>query len=196
MQLKHPPCPTVSFGVSVRGRRYFRSLDLPLALHHLIEERQAGDEADHRDEPGRARMRLDERIDAVESVDACRVFEIGAVRILMAFAETHQGLVRPGIIVEHGDFDDPRLDDRCGCFGCRIELLQLGEQVIGLDLIRIELDLIGCVGRTDLGHALDPSVAHRIGDEEALEESLQRHGLSDFGEDVLIAAVGKSGLHD
>jgi len=34
-------------------------------------------------------------------VDAGRVFEIGAVRILMALAEAHHRLVRPGIVVEH-----------------------------------------------------------------------------------------------
>ena len=74
-------------------------------------------------------------------------------------------------------------------------LLQLGEHVIGLDQIRIELHLIGGVSRADLGHALDLGVAHRIGDEEALEESLERHGFIHLGEDVLIAAEGKSSLH-
>jgi hypothetical protein len=73
---------------------------LPLALDHLIEEGQASDEADHRDEPGRTRMRLDERIDAIEMVDAGRIFEVGAIGILMALAEAHQRLMGPGIVVE------------------------------------------------------------------------------------------------
>ncbi len=79
--------------------------------------------------------------------------------------------------------------------GRRIQPLQLGEHVIGLDQVRIELHLIGGVGRADLGDALDLGVAHRIGDEQALEESLERHGFIHFGEDVLVAAEGKSGLH-
>ncbi len=140
-------------------------------------------------------MRLDERIDPVEIVDACRVFEVGAVGMLMALAKAHQRLVRPGIVVKHGDLDDPRRDYRFGLLGCRVQPLQLGEHVIGLDQVGIELHLIGGVGRADLGHALDLGIAHRIGDEEAFEESLERHGVIHFGEDVLIAAKGKSGLH-
>ena len=53
-------------------------------------------------------MRLDERVDPVKIVDACCVFEIGAVGILMALAEAHQRLVRPGIVVKHRDLDDPQ----------------------------------------------------------------------------------------
>lgn len=141
-------------------------------------------------------MRLDEGIDAIEPVDARGVFEISPIWILMPLAEAHQGLVRPGIVVEHGDFDDPRLDHRLGLLGPRIQSLQLGEEIVGLDLIWIELDLIGCIRWADLGHALDLGVPHRIGDEETFEECLQRHRFTDFGEDMLIAAEGKSGLHD
>lgn len=140
-------------------------------------------------------MRLDERVDPIEMVDARRVFEVGAVGILMALAEAHQRLVGPGIVVKHRDLDDPGRDDRFGLSGRRIQPLQLSEHVVGLDHIGIELHLIGRVGRADLGDTLDPGVAHRIGDEEALEKSLERHGFIYFGEDVLIAAEGKSGLH-
>ena len=73
--------------------------------------------------------------------------------------------------------------------------LQLGEHVVGLDQVRIELDLEGGVGRADLGDALDLGVAHRIGDGQALEESLERHGLVHLDEDVLVAAEGKSSFH-
>ena len=86
----------------------FRRLDLPLALDHLVEERQAGDEADHRDEPGRAGMRPDEAFDAVEMVDLGGIFDVGHLRRLVAVAEAHQGLARPGIVVEHGNLDDAR----------------------------------------------------------------------------------------
>ena len=140
-------------------------------------------------------MRLDKRVDAVDIVDARGVFEIGAVGILVALAEAHQRLVGPGIIVEHGDLDDPRLDDRLGLARGGIEQFQLGQHVIGLDQVRIELHLIRRIGRADLGDALDLGVTHRVGDEEALEERLERHGFVHLGEDVLVAAEGKSSLH-
>lgn len=141
-------------------------------------------------------MRLDEGVDALEAVDPGGVLEIGPVWILMTLAEAHQGLVRPGIIVKHGNLDDPRLDHRLRFLRCGIQPLQLGEEIVGLDLVGIELDLIGRVCRADLGDALDLRVAHRIGDEEALEKGLERHRFADLGEDVLVAAEGKSGLHD
>ena len=68
-RMKQPPCPTVSLGVSVRGRRYFGA-SAAVSLDHLIEEGQTGDEADHGDEPGRTRMRLNERRRYHRDVDA------------------------------------------------------------------------------------------------------------------------------
>ena len=120
-------------------------------------------------------MRLNEPVDAVEIIDACRVFDIGTLGVLMALAEAHQRLVCPGIIVEHGDLDDQRRDHWLGLPGGRIQPFQLCEHVIGLDQVRIELDVVGGVGRADLGNALDLGVAHRIGDGEALEEALERY---------------------
>jgi len=140
-------------------------------------------------------MRLDEGVDAVEMVDARGVFQVGAFGVLMALAKAHQGLVGPGIVVKHGDLDDPRRDHRLGLLGPRVQQLQFGQQVIGLDHVGIELHLIGGVGRADLGNTLDPGVAYRMGDEQALEEGLERHRFVHFGEDVLVAAEGKSGLH-
>ena len=90
----------------------FRHLDLLLALDHLVHERQAGDEADHRDEPGRAGMGGDEVVDAAIAVDAGGVFEVGAGRVLVALAKAHQRLVRPRVVVEHRDLDDPRRQRR------------------------------------------------------------------------------------
>ena len=76
-----------------------------------------------------------------------------------------------------------------------LDPLQLGQHVVGLDHVRIELDLEGGVGRADLGDALDLRVAHRVGDRQALEEGLERHLLVDLDEDVLVAAEGISVLH-
>ncbi|MEY9717178.1 hypothetical protein ABIF03_009320 [Bradyrhizobium elkanii] len=88
------------------------------------------------------------------------------------------------VLITGSDFSD-----------AEVQPLQLGEQIVRLDPIRIELDLIGRVRRANLGDALDSGVAHRIGDEQALEKGLERHCLADLGENVLIAAEGKSSLH-
>ena len=172
-----------------------RHLDLPLAVDHLVEERQAGHEAHHRDEPGRAGMRLHEAVDAVEVVDARGVFDVGALRVLVALAEAHQGLVGPGIVVEDRDLDDAGLQHRIRLVRALLQPLQLGQHVVRADLVRIELDLERGVGRADLGDALDLGVAHGVGHGEALEEGLQRHLLAHLDEDVLVAAKGISVAH-
>lgn len=94
-----------------------RHLDLPLAIDHLEHEGQAGHEADHGHEPRGAGVCPDERLDRIEAVDPRRVLQVGAVRVLVALAKAHQRLVRPGVVVEDRDLDDPRLQD-----GFRIEM--------------------------------------------------------------------------
>ena len=44
-----------------------------------------------------------------EAVDPRRVLEVRRVGVLVAVAEAHQRLVRPGVVVEHRDLDDARL---------------------------------------------------------------------------------------
>ena len=100
-------------------------------------------------------MRLDEAIHAIEIVDARCVLDVGRCRVLMALAKAHQRFVRPRIIVEDRDLDDPRLERGLG-LGCRfLDRLQLLQHVGWLDDVGIELDLKGGVGRADFGHALD-----------------------------------------
>src|SRR5436190_1780272 len=82
----------------------------PASVDRLIEEGKAGDEAHHRDEPRGARMRLDEAVDAAQIIDTRRIFDIGALRVLMTFAKPHQRLARPWVIVIDGDLDDPSLE--------------------------------------------------------------------------------------
>ena len=64
-----------------------------------------------------------EIIDRGEIIDAGGVVEIGPARILVPFAEAHQRLVRPGIVVEYRDLDDP------GCRMLRDEIFE----IMGLD---------------------------------------------------------------
>ena len=173
----------------------FRRLDLPFALHHLIEERQARDEADHRDEPRGAGMRLHETLDAVEMVDGRGIFDVGLIGRLVPIAEAHQRLTRPGIIVEHRNFDDAGRQMRHTRARLRFDCLQLGEQVVGLDHVWIKFDLEGGVGRANLGHAANLRLSHGLGDGKALEEGLERHFLVAFDEDVLVASIGISRRH-
>src|SRR3954453_14705888 len=91
--------------------KIFWHLDLPAAIDHLVEERQARNEAHHRYEPRRARMRLDETVDPGQIVDARGIFDVGALRVLMALAKAHQRLASPRVIVIHRNLDDPRLED-------------------------------------------------------------------------------------
>jgi hypothetical protein len=194
MAPKHPPCPTVSFGVSA-WPQVFRRLNLSLTFDHLIEERQTGHESDHRYEPGRARMRLHKPIDAVEVIDFGGVFDIGHVRCLMAIAKPHQRFVRPGIVVEHGDLDNARLERgmpaTCGNF----DRFQLAQEIVGLDDIGIELDLERGVSRTYFGNAANLRGAHRLRCRQALEEGFQRHRFVALNEDMFIASKRISAVH-
>src|SRR5271154_1027741 len=73
---------------------------------------------------------------------------------------------------------------------CIFDRLDLTQQVVRLDDIRIVLHLERRVCRTDLGDALNLSGADRRGDREALEKSVERHRLVTFDEDVLVASIG------
>src|SRR5436305_1484732 len=90
----------------------FGYLDLMLAIDHLIEEWQAGDEAHHRDEPWRAGMRAYEAVDTVEVIYTGSILDVDALRILMPLTEPHKGFARPGIVVVHRDLDYPGLQNR------------------------------------------------------------------------------------
>ena len=88
MQPKQPPWPTVSLGVSVRGLRYLGTSSCFSAVHQLEEERQAGDEANHGDQPRLLMVALDEFGGILEVVDLGGVVNVGAAGLLMEpFAE-------------------------------------------------------------------------------------------------------------
>src|SRR3546814_3320659 len=90
------------------------------------------------------------------------VLEIGAARILMPLAETHQSLVRPRIIVEDRNLHDARLQHRNG-FVCRlIHALQFPEHVVRSNAVRIELDLERGVGRRSEEHTSELQSLMRI----------------------------------
>src|SRR5690606_2385517 len=93
------------------------------------------------------------------------------------------------------DFDDPRADDRLRV-RCRVlDRLDLLEKVVRLDDVGIELDLEGRVGGADLGDAPDPRILHRGRRRKALEESLERHAVVAFDEQMLIATERVTVLH-
>ena len=59
---------------------------------------------------GEPSKRRDKVLLRVVAVDAGRVLEVGRVRVLVAVAEAHQGLVGPGVFHHHGHVNDPRLE--------------------------------------------------------------------------------------
>ena len=129
----------------------------------------------------------DEVVDRRVVVDPRGIFEIGGLRVLVPLAKTHQRLVRPGILIEHRDFDDPCSDHRIGPAGRTFNGLHFAQDIVGSDDVGIELDLERGVGRANLGHAFDLAVAHGVGHREALEKGLQRHALVAFDEEMLVA---------
>ena len=100
-------------------------------------------------------MRLHEAVDAVEMVDRSGVLDIRLVGRLVPIAKPHQGLVRPGIVVQHGNLDDARLEQGMPGSDRLFDRLDLTQQVVRLDDIRIVLHLERRVCRTDLGDALE-----------------------------------------
>ncbi len=106
-------------------------------------------------------MRLDESVDAVEIVDARRIFDVGRIRVLVAFAEAHQRFMRPRIIVIDRYLDDARLDDGLGLGRRLLDRLQLLQHVGGLDHVGIELHLHRGIGGADLGDTLDLRLLQR-----------------------------------
>lgn len=171
-----------------------RHLQLTLALDHLEHEGQAGHETHHGHEPGRAGMRVDEGLHRRKAVDACGVFQIGGCRVLVPLAKAHQRLVRPRVVVVDRDFDDARVQAEVGCRCCP-PARAAGPAARRRDAIGVVAHLIGCVGRADLGHAVDRALAQRAGDGHALEEGFQRHVLADLGEDEFVAAMGVAHAH-
>lgn len=130
----------------------------------------------------------DEAFDIGITVDLCRIIEIGTFRLLMTFAEAHQRLVSPGIAVEDRNFDDPGLDHRLSHIGRTLDPLDLLEDVVRLDDVRVELDLERGVGRADFGYALDLAFTHARRHRQALEESFQRHLIAAFDEQMFVAS--------
>ena len=113
------------------------------------------------------------------------------VGILMALAKPHQRLMRPGIVVKHGDLDDARLERGMSAFAAAAsDRLQLRQQSSGLitsgsNLIWNEA-FAGQISVTPLN--LAPSRTAFVTDKR-LEEGLERHLLVALNEDVFIASI-------
>ncbi|CAM2160101.1 hypothetical protein PT2222_70084 [Paraburkholderia tropica] len=174
----------------------FGHLQLAFALDHLIHERQARDETDHRDEPRRIRMRGDEFVDVALAVDARGVFQIGRFRILMTRAKAHQRFVRPRIVVEHWHFDNACVDVERGLSHFGLDAFQQRHERVGRDHVRVVAHLVRGVRRTDFGYAWNLAAREFARDRRALEERVERHVLADLGEDEFVAAIGVAYRHD
>ena len=108
----------------------------------------------------------------------------------MALAKPHQRLVRPRIVVEHGNLDDARRQFQIGAANRGLNLLERAEHFVGMNDVRIEPHQIGGVRWANLRHARDAPLLQFGADRHALEEGFERHFLIDLGEDVLVAAEG------
>ncbi|MCY1398876.1 hypothetical protein D9M71_139190 [compost metagenome] len=130
-------------------------------------------------------MRLDERLDIGQAVDARGVFQVSGRWVLMAVAKTHQGFVGPRVVVQHRYFDDTGANAALGN-GLGFHSLHRLEQGLRRDAIRVEAHLERCVGQADVEHAFEFELFQRTGDGHAAKESLQGHAVGDFGKQVLI----------
>src|SRR5271156_4691948 len=168
----------------------FRRFDLLGSLDNLIKPRQSGDEPHHRDKPRRARMCGNKVVDRRVAVDARRILDVAAVRVLTALAKPCTGFIGPRIVVEHGQFDNARRQFKIGIADLRLDLLERAQHLVGMDHIGIETYQIGGVRGTNLGDPWNTPVLQLLADCHALEERLKRHSLVDFGEDMLVRTEG------
>jgi urea carboxylase len=99
----------------------FRRLDLPLAFHHLIEERQPRNEPHHGHKPRRTRMGFHEAIDAIEVVDPRGVFNVSGLRILMPITELHQRLIVKWKPIDRAEYDETAAAVEKGKFSPRMK---------------------------------------------------------------------------
>ncbi len=107
--------------------------------------------------------------------------------VLMAVAKTHQGLQGPGVVVEHRDFDDARVQTAFG-HGLGFGALHGVEQHMRRDAVGVEADLERGVGQAHIQHTVQRQAFHRAGHGHALEKGLQRHAVADLGKQVFITA--------
>ncbi|MCY1293386.1 hypothetical protein D9M70_426450 [compost metagenome] len=122
------------------------------------------------------------------AVDARGVLDVGARRVLVALAKTHQRLVRPRIAIEDRDLDDARANDGLGPFRCTFDRLNFLQHIVRLDHVRIELDLERGVRRADLRDAADAAFPHALCHGQALEEGFERHLVAAFDEQMLVTS--------
>lgn len=93
----------------------------------------------------------------------------------------------PGVVVQHRDLDDSRLQRTLG-HGLRLSTAHGFKQCIGGDTVRVEADLERGVGQAHVQHALEGQPLYSAGDGHALEEGFQRHAVAHFGKQVLVRA--------
>ncbi|KPW61061.1 Uncharacterized protein ALO80_05929 [Pseudomonas caricapapayae] len=165
----------------------FGHLQLALAFDHLKHERQTGHKTDHRDEPRRAAMSSNKGIDIRQIIDPRSVFQVRRTRVLVAVTETHQGFMGPRIVVKHRNFDDSglqgTLSDRTG-LGSSYRF----EQCLRCNTVRVEADLERSIGQAHVQHTVQRQALDRTGYRQPLEKCLQRHTVTDLGEQMFISA--------
>lgn len=162
-------------------------LQLSLALDHLEHERQARDKADHRHKPRCATVGGDKRVHVGQAIDACGVLQVSAAGVLVAVTKAHQGFVGPGVVIEHRDFDDARVQGALG-HGLGLGALYRVEQYMGRDAVGVKTNLERCIGQAHIQHAFQCHTLHGAGYRHALEKGLQGHAVADLGKQVFISA--------
>ena len=81
------------------------------------------------------------------------------VGVLVPVPEAHQRLVRPGVVEQHRDVDDPGgqhvvLGDLAGLL---LQLLEHGDQVVRGQHVGVDPDQVGGVGRADVHDPVEGS---------------------------------------
>ena len=96
MQAKQPPWPTVSCGVSVRGRRYFGTSICRSRATIWYRNGSPATKPTMETNQGAPECAAMNSSTSSKPLIRGRVFEVGAVGVLVALAEAHQRLVVHG----------------------------------------------------------------------------------------------------
>ncbi|MNE44316.1 hypothetical protein D3C80_1385360 [compost metagenome] len=129
----------------------------------------------------------DERLDIRQAVDPGSVFQVGYARVLMTVAKTHQGFVGPGVVVQHRNLDDSRVQGTLGD-GLGFSGFHRFKQRMRGDTVRVETNLERRIGQAHIQHAVEGQALHRARHRHAFEEGFQRHAVTDFGKQMFICA--------
>jgi hypothetical protein len=94
------------------------------------------------------------------------------------------------IVIEHRQFDNAGGQFEIGVADLRLDFLERGHHLVGVNHVWIEADQIRRIRGTNLRYPRNAALLKLLADRHPLEEGLKGHFLVDFGEDMLVRAKG------